>query len=90
MSDKRDFYIADNARLAEEVERLTLRLKQCGIQYDKYDTRIEKLELSEELAWGIIANAYGGDWNLASGDWVDAATRWRDKYLDAIAEVNDE
>jgi len=33
-----------------------------------------------ELAWGIIANAYGGDWNLANTDWHGAAIRWRDNY----------
>lgn len=33
-----------------------------------------------EAAWGIIANTYGGDWELASDDWKDAAERWRDNY----------
>lgn len=43
--------------------------------------RIEKLERSEEAAWGLIANAYGGNWELgkASG-WKAAAERWRDAY----------
>ena len=40
--------------------------------------RIEQLERSEELAWGLIANA----WDLASGvsGWEVAAERWRDNY----------
>ena len=35
-----------------------------------------------ELAWGLLANAYGGDWNMASkaSGWKDAAERWRDRY----------
>jgi len=35
-----------------------------------------------EWAWTIIANAYGGDWDLASeaSGWKSAAERWRDKY----------
>ena len=35
-----------------------------------------------ESAWGIIANAYGGDWDLASptSGWKEAAERWRDRY----------
>lgn len=44
--------------------------------------RMEQLEDSEELAWGLIANAYGGDWDLASeaSGWKAAAERWRDAY----------
>ena len=35
-----------------------------------------------EMAWVIIANAYGGDWDLASeaSGWKRAAERWRDVY----------
>ena len=33
-----------------------------------------------EAAWGIIANANGGDWNKASPEWRDAAEKWRDRY----------
>lgn len=29
-------------------------------------------------AWGIIANAYGGDWSQATEMWREAAERWRD------------
>jgi len=28
-----------------------------------------RLRESEEAAWGIIANAHGGDWNSASKAW---------------------
>lgn len=31
-----------------------------------------------ELAWGLIANASGGDWEKESREWQDAAIRWRD------------
>jgi hypothetical protein len=41
---------------------------------------IKRLEESEELAWGLIANAYGGDWDKASPVWKEAAERWRDRY----------
>ncbi len=33
-----------------------------------------------EAAWGVIANAHGGDWGQASPAWRDAAERWRDQY----------
>ena len=39
-----------------------------------------------ESAGGIIANAYGGDWELASeaSVWKSAAERWRDKYHEKL------
>ena len=39
-----------------------------------------------ESAWGLIANAYGGDWDLASeaSGWKKAAERWRDEYHKVI------
>lgn len=33
-----------------------------------------------ETAWGLIANAYGGDWNSAPDDWHKAAEQWRDEH----------
>jgi len=42
-----------------------------------------------ELAWGIIANAYGGDWGTASDVWRGAAERWRDRYFDARKSSDD-
>lgn len=33
-----------------------------------------------ELAWGLIANASGGDWRRESAEWRRAAERWREEY----------
>jgi hypothetical protein len=33
-----------------------------------------------ELAWGLIAKAYNGEWANAPEDWRKAAIRWRDMY----------
>lgn len=33
-----------------------------------------------EDAWGVIANAHGGEWGLAEPDWVQAAVRFREKW----------
>lgn len=41
-------------------------------------------KLSEELAWGLIANAYGGDWDSAPPEWKQAAERWRDAYYNRL------
>ncbi len=47
-------------------------------------------QLSEELAWGLIANAYGGDWTLASPEWREAAERWRDNYHASLRVLTSE
>ena len=40
-----------------------------------------------ESAWGIIANAYGGEWDQAQNrDWKPAATRWREGYHEWLAD----
>jgi len=33
-----------------------------------------------EVAWGVIANAGGGDWGVEGAKWREAATRWRDDW----------
>lgn len=44
--------------------------------------RYETAPLEDELeaAWGIIANAGGGDWQKESPEWREAAAKWRDRY----------
>lgn len=39
----------------------------------------EKDDLLYE-AWGVIANASGGNWDLERPEWKEAAERWRDKW----------
>ena len=40
---------------------------------------VEQNELLD-LAWGLIANAGGGDWDNESDECKQAAERWRDRY----------
>jgi hypothetical protein len=39
---------------------------------------------SLEAAWGLIANAGGGNWDSQTLEWREAASRWRDAYHDAL------
>ena len=48
------------------------------------DTERARLLDAVELAWGIIANASGGDWTLEAVEWQTAAMRWRQNYLDLV------
>lgn len=40
-----------------------------------------------EIAWGIIANAGGGDWTTQTPEWQDAAARWRDEHWHPLLGV---
>lgn len=52
---------------------------------EKVENRTKELADAVEMAWGLIANAYGGDWDSAkSPDWKPAAERWRDSALPLI------
>ena len=37
-----------------------------------------------ETAWGVIANANGGDWGTLAQDWRKAAERWRDRWHEIL------
>jgi len=43
--------------------------------------RLESMLDDMDTAWGLIANAYGGDWDKAGNDWRQAAGRFRDRYI---------
>lgn len=47
-------------------------------------TEIEALRDAVEMAWGIIANAGGGEWSNETSAWQEAAKRWRDESLPLI------
>ena len=46
----------------------------------------KQLDLGLELAWGIIANVSGGNWDIQTDEWQNAAARWRDKYFKGFDE----
>ena len=39
-----------------------------------------------EQAWGIIANAGGGNWERESKEWQEAASAWRDQYHSILSK----
>jgi hypothetical protein len=41
------------------------------------------------IAWGIIANAGGGNWETQPQEWRIAAMRWREQYHKALSEFVD-
>jgi len=49
--------------------------------------QLTQLREQLEWAWGIIANAGGGDWEKESREWQEAATKWRDAYHGAAEKL---
>ncbi len=47
------------------------------------------LQNMAKSAWGIIANAGGGDWDTQTPDWRLAAERWRDEYHATLPNIGD-
>lgn len=70
----------------------------CGEWY-RNDTSPESAVKAEEMlppslalteaAWGLIANAGGGDWTKESAEWREAAVRWRRDYFIALGKAVD-
>lgn len=48
------------------------------------DERNERLRDGIEAAWGVIAKASHGVWDLESPDWREAAEKWRDEYWNSV------
>jgi hypothetical protein len=90
-------YLIDNDHVEPEFSTLRRTIPEFisdGVLVP--DTTMQAITDALELAWGLIANAYDGDWGqatVASG-WKPAAERWRDEYhrlLDALkSEVSDD
>jgi hypothetical protein len=69
-SEKRAPTVAADIRYAHPVTALQAELEaaQAGRK-------------AIEFAWGIIANAHGGDWSKATPEWREAAEKWRDEHV---------
>jgi hypothetical protein len=48
---------------------------------DAVRTRLVEGDEAIEVAWGVIANASGGNWERESPEWQAAAARWRDRFV---------
>ena len=74
---------ADFARRLER-ERDSLQDQRDFAMGEIERLRKEYFEMLDS-AWGLMANAGGGDWDLQTEQWRQAARRWRDKYLSTPA-----
>lgn len=70
------------------LRQLVAELAEARSIVKNRDADIAKLRAAVEEAWGVIANAGGGDWSTQKTDWQRAASRWRDnRYHPMIMEV---
>ena len=71
-----------------EIEQLKQQLEASKRLYEitlaneiRWMLKHEKATQELEAAWGIIANAGGGDWELESPEWQEAAKAWRGRHF---------
>ncbi len=57
-------------------------------EIERLEAEIDTLMDSMEVAWGVIANAHGGNWSLASRDWLEAAECYRDEHWNPALKRN--
>jgi hypothetical protein len=74
MDDKLNAYIASWSAMKERAETAEQK-------------NVKLLELSMD-AWGLIANAYGGNWQNAPREWQVAAARWREGFHGMLNTAN--
>lgn len=71
------------------VEAMQSRLAELEAENKALRERNSKLEDCIETAWGIIANAGGGNWDNESQEWKKAAESWRDNQFHHISTVRE-
>jgi hypothetical protein len=76
------------------ITRNELRIILGLERIEGFDDLVKNQDVDDmlELAWGLIANVSGGDWEKQNTDWVGAAERWRDSYFSMLKKTckNDE
>jgi hypothetical protein len=51
-----------------------------AVLLDSDSVEVRRLNEALDFAWGVIANASGGDWDKEPAEWKQAAERFRDDY----------
>ena len=57
------------------------------VKWFQYLADAELLDLLGS-AWGLITNAYNGEWDMPSPDWVKAVYLWRDSYARVLKKAS--
>lgn len=70
---------------ASELARETRARNHYIDELRKSDLKVEYLQGALEKAWGLIANAGGGDWDSQDPAWKAAAETWRDTHWSDIS-----
>ena len=80
LSDKlrlTESHLADAlAQVATEKQQVQMLLAHG----QRLEAQVAALMTGMEIAWGVIANAEGGNWKRGSQEWRGAAERWRDEH----------
>ena len=76
--------------LAEQlVSELRSQLAAATKRAEEAEAMVKGLHDLAESAWGVIANAGGGNWSRETNEWAEAAARWRDRYHAALGDAGE-
>ena len=64
------------ALMAQAMEHLRIRVNTLAAELARWTPEAGLIE----SAWGIIANAGGGNWDRETAEWRGAAERWRNEF----------
>ena len=82
----------EKEKMLRHTVELSFRLQNQGLENSREGYEMIQIELEKEkkknsmlleamnMAWAIIANAGGGDWQKEDAQWQKAAAHWRDNY----------
>ena len=62
--------------MGQAMEQLRARVNTVAAEFARCTPEANLIE----SAWGIIANAGGGNWDRETAEWRGAAERWRDEF----------
>lgn len=69
---------------------LNIQSRRLNRESIRRATRLLDAENLLYSAWVLIANSYGGNWDLTKPDWRNAAEEWRDNWHHHIRASNEE
>ena len=69
-------YLAANLWAKKSTSKCIVDMKIVNEAAKEFRCLIDQLE----AAWGIIANAGGGNWKTQTKPWQKAANKWRNNY----------
>jgi hypothetical protein len=84
MPQRQDYLLEFQCGSQRQVGHVTRSSVCYGNEIAQLKAKVKHFEAALEMAWVVIANVSGGDWEKQSSDWQTAVTKWRDEQFHPI------